>query len=66
MDKRNAMDAAEKSGLVADSAEVRTALMIRVRDGEITLAEAQEELKRIKRGAKKNGQMTRSQAFNKG
>lgn len=66
MDKSRAMEQAEANGLVADSADVRTALMVRVRDGEITLAEAQEELKRIKRGAKKSGLMTRNQAFNKG
>lgn len=54
---------AESAGQVADSMEVRLALMDRVHSGEITLAQAQEELKRIKRGAKKAGKVTRNQAF---
>lgn len=54
---------AERDGRVADSMEIRLALMARVHSGEITLAAAQTELKRIKRGAKANGQITRNQAF---
>ncbi len=65
-DKRRAMQSAEDSGQVADSGEIRLALMLRVKSGEITLAQAQAELKKIKREAKKNGQITRSQAFNRG
>ncbi len=53
----------EAEGVVADSMEVRRALMIRVHAGEITLEAAQAELARIKRGAKKNGQITRNQAY---
>jgi hypothetical protein len=64
--KRNNVKKEEELGNVADSGEVRLKLMKRVRAGEITLAEAQQELKKIKRNAKKNGQITRSQAFNKG
>jgi len=54
---------AEAEGKVADSLEVRMALMARVNAGEITLADAQAELKRIKRGAKKAGQITRAAAY---
>ena len=39
----------------ADNLNVRMELMERVKKGEITLEEAQEELKRIKRYAKRNG-----------
>lgn len=60
--RREAMKKAEADGKVADSMDVRMALMKRVHDGEITLEEAQAELARIKRNAKKNGQITRAQA----
>lgn len=60
--RRAAVKQAEADGKVADSMEVRMALMQRVHDGEITLEEAQSELARIKRGAKANGQITRDQA----
>lgn len=66
VDKKRAQKAAEASGLVADSGEVRRALMARVHDGEISLAQAQTELKRIQRGAKGAGKLTRAQAFNAG
>lgn len=65
LDKRRAVDAADAAGEVADSMAVRTALMERVDSGEITLEQAQAELKRIKRGAKAAGKMTRSQVFNR-
>ncbi len=55
--------AEEAAGNVADSMEVRMALMDRVHKGEITLKAAQDELKRIKHNAKRNGQITRNQAF---
>jgi hypothetical protein len=60
--RREAMRQAEARGEVADSMEVRMALMARVHAGEITLEAAQAELTRIKRDAKKNGKMTRDQA----
>lgn len=66
MDKRAEVNRAEAAGEVADSMEVRSALMERVRKGEITLEAAQAELKRIKRGAKAVGKVTRNQAFNRG
>lgn len=53
----------EAEGMVADSMEVRRALMQRVHSGEIALEEAQAELKRIKRGAKRGGQVTRAQVW---
>jgi hypothetical protein len=60
---RAAVNAAEADGKVADSIEVRKALVARVHSGEITLAEALSELKSIKRNAKKNGLVTRNQVF---
>jgi hypothetical protein len=65
-DKRRVMNKAEEAGQVADSMEYRTKLMQRVYAGDITLIEAQAELKRVKRDAKKNGLITRSQAFSRG
>jgi hypothetical protein len=61
--RREAQDKAEAEGRVADSAEYRLALMARVRAGEITLEEAQSELAKVKRNAKRNGQVTRNQVF---
>ena len=58
----NAVKKAEENGLVADSMEVRVKLMEKVNSGEITLEEAQEKIRSLKRNAKKNGQITRSQA----
>jgi hypothetical protein len=66
MDKRRALHAAEKDGQVADSMEVRMELVKRMNAGELTLAQVQDELKKIKRNAKKNGLVTRSQAFSRG
>ena len=65
-EKRQAVNAADASGQLADSTEVRMALLEKVKTGECTLAEVQEELKRIKRNAKKNGLLTRDQAWRNG
>ena len=62
-ERRADMKEAEAAGLVADNMDVRKALMQRVHSGEITLEQAQSELKKIKRGAKAAGQVTRAQAF---
>lgn len=62
-EKLDAMKKAEDEGCVADSMEYRKALMSRVHAGEITLEEAQAELKRTKRNAKKNGLTTRNSVF---
>ncbi len=59
-DKLQAIRNAEANGEVADSLEVREALMARVHRGEITLEGAQAELKRIKRNASKTGKTTRA------
>ncbi len=64
--KRGAMESAEAEGRVADSLDVRLALLDRVKAGEITLDEAQAELKRIKRGAKAAGMTTRNRAWREG
>jgi len=53
----------EADGNVADSREVRMALMAQVHSGEKTLEEVQAELKKIKRNAKKSGKITRNQAY---
>jgi hypothetical protein len=66
IEKKNAVKEAEKSGIVADSMDVRLALMARVDAGEITLEQAQAELKKIKAGAKKAGKVTRAQAYSRG
>jgi hypothetical protein len=65
-DKKDALEKAEAAGEIADSREVRMALVRRMEAGEITLEEAQAELARIKRGAKKAGKITRSQAWRRG
>lgn len=57
------MRSAEASGRVADSMDVRMELVRKMHDGEMTLDEVQAELKRIQRSAKKNGQITRDQAY---
>ncbi len=66
MDKRQNVKQCEDDGVVADSTEVRMALMAKVQSGECTLQEVQAELKKIKRNAKKNGQITKNQAFIRG
>ena len=66
IDKKDALKAAEVAGTVVDSMDVRLALMDRVHKGEITLAQAQAELKKIKSGAKRAGMVTRAQAFSRG
>ena len=62
--KNQAVRDAEAAGIVADSMEVRKAIMARFHAGEITLPEAQAELSRIQRSAKRNGKTTRSAVFN--
>jgi len=66
MDKINEVKRSESNGEVSDSKEVRMALMQRVHSGEITLEYAQSELKRIQREGKRQGKVTRSQAFSRG
>ncbi|MGB5955394.1 hypothetical protein [Pseudomonas sp.] len=63
MDKRVALQIAEEQGLVADSTEFRQALVAKLESGEMTLAQVQEELRKVKREAKKNGKKTREQIW---
>lgn len=60
---RESIAQAENEGQVADSTDVRKALMAKVRSGECTLEEVQSELAKIQRNAKKNGKLTRNQAY---
>lgn len=64
--KMHAVRDSEAGGEVADSMNVRRALIEKMRAGEMTLAEVQAELKRIQRGAKAKGQVTRAQAYSRG
>jgi hypothetical protein len=62
-DRLDLQKKAEEEGRVADSMEVRLALISKMHAGEMTLEEVQAELKRIKRGAAKSGKITRAQAY---
>lgn len=53
----------EAAGNVADSMDVRLAIVARIKSGEISLEAGQAELKRIQRAAKRSGKITRNQAF---
>jgi hypothetical protein len=66
MDKRNALKTAEAAGQVADSHEVRLALIRRMHAGELTLEQVQSQLKKIQSVAKRAGKVTRAQAFSRG
>lgn len=66
LEKRRAVVEAEAHGTVADSMEVRAALMTKVHAGELTLSQAQAELKKIQRGAAAARKITRAQAFSAG
>ncbi len=61
--KRRALNVADINGEIADSLKVRDGIMQRVRDGKITLKQGQDELAKIKRAAKRNGKLTRSQKW---
>lgn len=65
-DKNLALKRAEADGSLADSMDVRMALVAKVHSGEITLEQAQAELKKIKREATKNGKTTRAAVFRNG
>lgn len=66
IEKKRAVKEAEANGEVADSHAVRLAIMRRVHAGEITLAQAQSELKRIQTTARSAGMKTRAEVFNHG
>ena len=61
--KRDAVRRAEAEGIVADSLDVRKALLERMHAGELTLDEVKDELERIKRQGRKSGMITRAQAY---
>ncbi len=65
LDKRRAVNSAETAGNVCDSMEIRGKLMERVKNGEITLTQAQDDLKAIKRQGKREGKLTRAQVFSR-
>ena len=56
----------ENDGIVADNMDVRSRMMEQVKSGEKTLEEVQKELRKIQRDSKKNGKITRNQAFIRG
>lgn len=62
-DKRVALQIAEEQELVADSTEFRQGLVAKLQSGEMTVQQAQDELRKVKREAKKNGKKTRSQIW---
>ncbi len=64
--KLDAVKEAETQGTVADSMAARLALIKRMDAGEITLEEAQAEIARLKRTAKRSGLITRDQAYRRG
>lgn len=64
-DKRNEVNRSEQAGEVADSLEVRKEILARVGSGEITMAKAHAELRKIRRNAKKAGKVTRNQAWHR-
>ncbi|MNJ43893.1 hypothetical protein D3C77_389190 [compost metagenome] len=63
LDKRVALQLAEEQGIVADSTGLRQALVAKLKSGEMTIEQAQAELRKVKRDAKKNGKKTRSQIW---
>lgn len=63
LDKRVALQIAEEQGVVADSTEFRQTLVSKLQSGEMTLDQVQEELRKVKREAKKNGKKTRAQIW---
>lgn len=60
---RRALREAEIKGDVADSLDVRKALLERVRKGELTLAQAQAQLAKIQREASTPGKRTRASFY---
>lgn len=56
--KKKLVNSAEERGLIADSMTVRLELIARVKNGELTLDQAQAELKRIQRNAAGASRMT--------
>lgn len=66
LDKARELQRAEAAGEVADSGAVRRALLARVASGELTLEQAQQQLRRLQRTARQAGLLTRAQARARG
>ena len=62
IEKKRARRAAEEAGQVADSHSMRLAIMARIKSGEITLAQGQDELKQLQAKAQSIGLKTRAPA----
>lgn len=65
LQKRRAVETADAAGECCDSIDVRTKIWDRVKSGEITLIQAQDELKAIKRQGRREGKLTRAQVFSR-
>lgn len=63
LERKRELREAEAAGEVADSMEVRRALIAKMDAGEMTLEQVQAELKRIKRNASKAGKTTRARVL---
>ncbi len=66
IEKRAAVKKAEASGEIADSMEYRKSLVEKMKRGEMTLEQIQSELAKTQRAAKRNGKMTRAEAYRRG
>ena len=64
--KQEELKRAEAAGEVADSLEVRMALLKRMEAGELTGEQVKAELASIKRGAHKAGKVSREEAYRRG
>ena len=62
-DKNDAVRKSEADGKVADSLDVRVALIERMKSGELTLEQVQAMLKKIKANAKRDGKTTRAKVW---
>ena len=65
LDKSLAVKKADAAGEICDSMAVRTRLVERMQAGEMTYAEVQAELKRIRRAGRKSGVPTRQQVWSR-
>lgn len=66
MDRRRNLRAEETAGNIADSLEYRMSLMEKVRNREISLEEAQRQLRETQKTAEKQGKLTRDKAYRNG
>lgn len=66
MDRRRNLREEEAAGNVADSLEYRMSLIEKVRNHEISLEEAQRQLRATQKSAEKQGKLTRDKAYRNG